>query len=87
MAYFCVSYDLIAQKDYAGLIGRINEYDSVRVQLSFWLVSATTSASALKDDLAGYMDQDDKLMIVEFTKKPHFTKALQGTNSWLADHF
>ena len=87
MAFFCVSYDLVADKDYDALIDRIKKYDSVKVQLSFWLISVASTSSAIKDDLAAYMDNDDKLMVIEFAKRPQFTKALKGTNAWLDAHF
>ena len=86
MALFTVTYDLIAEKDYDSLIGRLKELDTARVQLSQWLLSADNSATEVKDHLAQYVDDDDKLMVIEFTKRPDFTKAIAGTNDWLDKH-
>ncbi|AYE87239.1 hypothetical protein K3758_14720 [Sulfitobacter sp. W002] len=86
MALFTVTYDLIAEKDYDSLIGRLKELDTARVQLSQWLLSADNSATEVKDHLAQYVDDDDKLMVIEFTKRPAFTKAIAGTNDWLDKH-
>lgn len=87
MALFSVTYDLIKEKDYDALIGRLKELDTVKVQLSQWLVATNDTASTVKDHLAQYVDDDDKLMVIEFSKRPQFTKALKGTNDWLNKHF
>ncbi|TFL17252.1 hypothetical protein [Jannaschia formosa] len=87
MALFSVTYDLIAAKDYDALIDRLKELDTVRVQASHWLLSVDNTAKEVKDHLAQYIDDDDKLMVIEFSKKPVFTKANAGTNAWLGAHF
>lgn len=87
MALFSVTYDLIKDKDYDALIGRLEELDTVKVQFSQWFLAANNTASEIKDHLAHYVDDDDKLMIVEFSKRPQFTKAIKGTNDWLNKHF
>jgi hypothetical protein len=87
MALFSITYDLVADKDYESLIDRLNELDTVKVQLSNWLLSADNTATEIKDHLSHYVDDDDKLMVVEFTKKPAYTKAIKGTNDWLARFF
>lgn len=86
MALFSVTYDLVAEKDYEALIDRLKELDTVKVQLSHWLLSADNTANEVKDHLAQYIDDDDKLMVIEFTKRPAFTKAFAGTNDWLNEH-
>ncbi|MCP5365844.1 MAG: CRISPR-associated protein Cas2 [Hyphomicrobiales bacterium] len=87
MALFSVTYDLIAEKDYDALIKRLNELDTVKVQLSQWLLSADNTAAEVKSHLAQYVDDDDKLMVIEFNKKPAYTKAIKGTNDWLDRFF
>jgi predicted transcriptional regulator len=87
MALFAVTYDLIAEKDYDSLIDRLNELDTVKVQLSQWLLSADNTAIEVKNHLAQYVDEDDKLMVIEFSKKPAYTKAIKGTNAWLDRFF
>ena len=87
MALFSVTYDLIKEKDYDRLINRLKELDTVKVQLSQWFLSAENTATEIKDHLAQYVDDDDKLMVVEFSKRPQFTKAIKGTNDWLSKFF
>lgn len=87
MALFSITYDLIAEKDYDALIERLKELDTVKVQLSQWLMNADNTAREVKDHLARYLDEDDKLMVVEFSKKPAFTRANSGTNDWLNRFF
>lgn len=86
MALFSITYDLVANKDYDSLIDRLKELDTVKVQLSQWFLSANNTANEVKNHLAQYVDDDDKLMVVEFTKRPAFTKAFSGTNDWLNEH-
>lgn len=87
MALFSITYDLIDKKDYDTLIDRLKELDTVKVQLSQWFLSADNTAIEVKDHLAQFVDDDDKLMVIEFSKKPSYTKALKGTNDWLARFF
>lgn len=87
MALFSITYDLIDKKDYDSLIDRLNELDTVKVQLSQWLLNADNTATEIKDHLSQFVDDDDKLMVIEFTKKPSYTKAIKGTNAWLDRFF
>ncbi len=87
MALFSITYDLVESKDYDSLIDRLNELDTVKVQLSQWFLAADDTATEIKDHLAACMDDDDKLMVVEFSKRPQFTRAFKGTNDWLKKHF
>lgn len=87
MPLFSVTYDLIKEKNYSALIDKLNELDSVKVQLSQWLISINNTASEVKEYLGYYVDEDDKLMVIEFSKRPQFTKSLKGTNDWLNNHF
>lgn len=87
MAFFSITYDLVADKNYDALIDRLKELDTVKVQLSQWLLSADNTAKEVKDHLAQYVDDDDRLMVIEFTKKPAYTYALKGTNAWIDKHF
>lgn len=84
MALFSITYDLVEKKDYDGLIDRLKELDTVKVQLSQWLLSADNTSKEVKDHLAQCPDDDDRLMVIEFTKRPAYTYALKGTNAWLS---
>lgn len=87
MALFVISYDLIKGKDYDRLTDRLKELDTVKTNLSVWYLSATNTALEVKDHLLDYIDGDDRIMVVEFSKKPAHTIGLKGTNDWLARFF
>jgi CRISPR associated protein Cas2 family len=87
MAYFCVAYDLVKDKDYTAIIDRLKELNAVKTQLSFWLVDLNNTASEVTDDLASYMDDDDKLMVIEFSEVPGWTKGIAGTKAWIDARF
>ncbi len=87
MAYFTISYDLVADKDYESLINRLEALDAVKTQLSYWLLELDNTAEQVKSDLASYMDDDDKLMVIEFSKKPAWTKGFKGTSAWINSRF
>ena len=54
---------------------------------SFYLVNLTnTDPQEVLNHLKGYVDSDDRLMVVRFTGKPAFTKAHAGTNNWIKDN-
>lgn len=84
MGLFAVSYDLIANKDYARIQDEIERLGGVRVQLSYYLLNLTNEDPVgVKNHLARFVDSDDRLMVVKFTGRPAFTKALTGTNNWI----
>lgn len=87
MALFTITYDLIKNKDYDALIGALEGLATVKAELSLWLPSANNNATEVKDHLAQYVDDDDKLMVIEFSKRPQFTKTIKGTNNWLNKFF
>lgn len=65
MAVFVVSYDLRGdEKDYQSLYERLAEWRAVRVLESFWLIDWDTTATALRDDLAQFVDGDDGLFVI-----------------------
>jgi CRISPR-associated endonuclease Cas2 len=87
MAYFLVTYDLVEDKDYKKLIDELKELGAHRPALSVWFVELKNTAVEVKDHLAGYMDRDDKLIVVEFSKRPATKMAFEGTKDWLDARF
>ncbi|MBK8160567.1 MAG: hypothetical protein IPK59_17945 [Rhodospirillaceae bacterium] len=86
MGLFMVSYDLIKNKDYKKLLTEIGRMNSRKALASLYLMNVDGTGKDLKDHLAQYIDDDDKLMVIEFTKRPNFTKANDGTNKWLDEN-
>lgn len=77
MNKFLVTYDLVGTRetsaDYERLIARIKKYSNWgRVQKSVWLIQTVDSAVIVRDELRSYMDDDDRLFVIEVT----------GTAAW-----
>jgi len=87
MAYFAITYDLIKRKDYSTLWEEMESLNAHKAMNSFYLLEVNNTATQIKDHLKNFTDADDKLMVVEFSKKPTFTKANAGTNDWLNERF
>ena len=88
MAYFTVTYDLMAQKNYKRVIDELVRLGGARVALSVWLVERIeTNAFGLRDHLLGYIDADDKLVVIEFEKCPAYTRALPEGAAWVTARF
>jgi hypothetical protein len=89
MALYVVTYDLRRKDefDYQALWDAFDRLDSVKYQESDYLLSTSASIDTVKDHFKAKMHEDDLLMVVEFTEKPDWTKALKGTNAWISKHF
>lgn len=87
MAVFIATYDLVREKDYALLIEELERLDAFRPLLSVWLLDLSNTTTEVREHLARFVDDDDKLFVAELTKKPSFTKAFKGTSAWLDARF
>lgn len=87
MAYFLVSYDLIKRKDYPEIKEALTDLGAVKCLLSQWLVESLCSAEDMLAHLRPHIDSDDRLMVVEFDKRPAFTPCLKGTRAWIDARF
>lgn len=87
MPLYVVSYDLRKRKDYQTLWDELERLGGHKPLLSVYLLNVdAASASALRDHLAKFIDDDDQILVVEFSKKPAHQKANQGTNKWISDN-
>ena len=89
MAFYIVTYDLVkkAESEYQDLWDELDSLDSVKTQDSVYLVASDDTQREMLNRLKPHVHDDDRLMVVGFTRKPSFTKALKGTNNWLDRHF
>ena len=87
MAYFVVSYDLVKRKDYPKLWDEFERLDAQKVLNSMYLLSADNTAKEIADHFAEFIDDDDRLMVIEFDEKPRYPRALKGTNDWVNSNF
>lgn len=87
MAYFIITYDLVKNKDYLKLTTELTRIGSEKIALSAWLVQQNMTAKSLKDHLANFIDEDDKLIVIEFSKRPAFTRGFTAGANWIIKHF
>lgn len=87
MTKFVVSYDLRNRKDYQTLWDEMDRLGGHKpLQSVYFLDVIADNAEALRDHLANFIDSDDQLIVVEFSKKPSHQRASKGTNDWIKDH-
>src|SRR5690348_7673117 len=89
MALYVVSYDLVnkSESEYQDLWDELDAQDSVKTQDSVYYVSSSRTQDELLDLLLQHVHENDRMMVVTFTRKPRYTKALKGTRDWLEKHF
>lgn len=86
MANFVIGYDLIKRKDYPKLWAEMERLGAQKAIRDFYLVNLNNTAAEVKDHLKQFVDEDDRVFVVEFTKEPRFTKALKGTTDWISNN-
>lgn len=86
MANFVIGYDLIKLKDYPKLWAEMERLGAHKAMRDFYLVNLDNTPTEVKDHLKQFVDEDDRVFVVEFTKEPKFTKALKGTKGWISDN-
>ena len=87
MAYFVVTYDLVKEKDYNKLINELVRIGSEKIALSVWLVEQDMTAFGMRDHLKNFIDDDDKLVVIEFSKKPSYTRGFVSGGDWIKARF
>jgi len=87
MALLLITYDLKKEtnsKDYEGIIGIIKKTgDWARLSESSYAVQTEETPKSLYDQLTKFLDNNDKLMVVTFSK-PYFGRHSQAVIDWLA---
>ena len=89
MAFFVVNCDLRRKDefDYQELWDEFERLDAVKYQKSDYFLSASNTADEIRDHFKWFVHEDDSLMVIEFDKRPKFTKSLRGTNAWIDKHW
>ena len=68
MAVYVVSYDLRRPgRDYSRLYARLDDWKAVRGLESLWFIESSSTAVQIRDDLRGYIDGTDGLIVVEMS--------------------
>ena len=77
MGLFSVTYDLRKPgQNYDGLIERLRQIGAIRPLESYWVLQSERSAAAIRDDLARYIDANDRLMVAGLTGEAAWTNSM-----------
>jgi len=90
MTVFLVSYDLVREDssyDYTPLTDSLKELGAVRSHLSEWLISLDNTTKAVFDHFRQFVDANDRLMVIEISKRPVWNIGLKGTKAFIDAHF
>lgn len=87
MAHFAATYDLVKNKDYKRLIDELKELDAHRPALSVWFLDWPGDAKSLLNHLRGFIDDDDKLIVIQMDWRPATRLPFEGTQKWLDERF
>lgn len=90
MALFLVMYDLVKEESslaYEPLWSALEALNGVKTQRSSWLVGYDATQRSLFDYLKPSVDGNDRLMIVEITKRPNWTIGFKGTAAIINRYF
>jgi hypothetical protein len=68
MKVYLISYDLDKPgQNYEQLIARLKAHGAFRVLMSQWALGTNWNAKQLRDDLAPYIDSNDRLLVTQVT--------------------
>lgn len=87
MAHYAVTYDLVNNKDYKRLIDELRNMDAHRPALSVWFLDWEGDSESLLAHLRGFVDDDDKLIVIRMDWRPATWKPFTGTRAWLDERF
>ncbi|WP_283419963.1 hypothetical protein [Sphingopyxis sp. Geo48] len=90
MPLYLATYDLVKEQDghdYKPLTDALKELDGVRTQWSAWLLDLSSTKAKIYRYLAQFIDENDRLMIIEIESKPVWGKAFQGTKDMIDRYF
>lgn len=84
MSSFIISYDLISDKDYSKLYEAIRNYGSfAHILESVWIIKSSSSSSSIRDNLASYIDSDDKLFVAKLTGESAWRNLSKEVSDWI----
>lgn len=89
MTAFLVTYDLVNEsgsQDYEPLWDELKRLKAHRTLDSVWLVNMSGSAKNVHDHFKPLLDNDDRLLVCEFTKNHWYSNARSGTNDWIKNN-
>ena len=86
MTVYCISYDLIKDKDYEKIIEKIKTYGTwAHAEESLWFVESEKEAPEMRDELKSCMDENDKLIVIRVTLPWASSNLLKNVTDWLKE--
>jgi len=81
---YTINYDLRKQRNYERLYEAIRSYGSyAHVMESMWVILSNNSAVKIRDHLAQYVDNDDRLMVARATGEAAWLNLSDENSQWL----
>lgn len=84
-----INYDLVAPgRDYSKLYSYLKSFNGwSRALESMWFVRTSKSTATVCDELLGYVDSNDKVVVIDITGDAWATHALpKATLDWMHGH-
>lgn len=82
-----VCWDLVSEdssRDYRPLIDRVRQYGTYAcIQYSTYVLYTAVSARAVRDDLAAYVDENDRLFVAALTGETAWLHMPDAAGEWL----
>lgn len=83
---YIISYDLANNGNYEQLFEHIKSYGYwAHITESTWAVLSTKSASKIRDDIANYLSEGSRLIVVESANVAAWRNVI-CRNEWLKEH-
>lgn len=86
MTVYCISYDLIEDKDYEKLIEKIKSYGTyTHAEESLWFVESEKGAPEIRDELKSCVDEDDNMIVIRVTLPWASLNLSKKVTDWLKE--
>ncbi|MFZ0598863.1 MAG: CRISPR-associated protein Cas2 [Flavobacterium sp.] len=86
MNCYIITYDLRNGGNYTSLHNAIKQYGTwAKITESTWAVVTEKSASAIRDNLLSFMDNNDRLFVIKSGGEAAWTRVI-CKNEWLQKH-
>jgi hypothetical protein len=87
MSTYIVTYDLSAPgRDYKRLIDYLKTHSYAHVVESSWVIKTFKSADTLRDEIARYVDSNDKVLVIKTTRSAAWIGLQAAVGNWLKEH-
>jgi hypothetical protein len=86
MKCYIIAYDLRMGGNYTSLHNAIKDYSTwAKITESTWAIVTSQSAKQVRDNLLGYMDNNDRLFVIKSGGEAAWMRVM-SSNDWLQKH-